>query len=291
MKPGIYYDVPFEDYRKIDAINASFLRSWFKSSPLHGKAYLEQLASEEAEPAEDHLTLGKLVHARLLEPDKPFPNIVLQPKQYPAPPCSSLVKSKKIAAGDLIDWNNNAEYCKSWRLNQQSEGKVVLTEDQYESVFMMVQAITRKPVASNFFSAGGDSEVVVVWEDPATKLKCKARLDFVPKGNCIVDVKTARTADPNLWKKAALDSGYHLQAAFYIMGWNEIVGKADPSNSKTTMVFVVVEKTAPYDVVVYAAGRETISEATTTINLQLQEWAKCLRKGKYSGRSDLVIYF
>lgn len=66
--PGIYRDVPFEEYAAWRAINSGVCR-WGKVSLKHMKAAFEgRVKSEDTKDRK----LGRAIHQRVLEPDAPL---------------------------------------------------------------------------------------------------------------------------------------------------------------------------------------------------------------------------
>lgn len=63
--PGIYQDVPFEQYASWRAINSGVVK-WMKVSPKHGQAALNgEIRSDDTRS----MKLGRAIHCRILEPD------------------------------------------------------------------------------------------------------------------------------------------------------------------------------------------------------------------------------
>jgi exodeoxyribonuclease VIII len=85
--------------------------------------------------------------------------------------------------------------------------------------------------------------------------------------NLIVDLKTAQDASPDAFARTAANFGYHAQAAYYLDGLRNL-GYCD---EQAVFLFVVVEKTPPFGVAVYAldddaieAGRAQYEDAWST---------------------------
>ena len=100
------------------------------------------------------------------------------------------------------------------------------------------------------------------WIREGVSLLCKARLDWVPDGPAMVDIKTTLDARKDAFSKALHQRRYFVQAAYYLDLWNALM----PDHQKTNFVFVTVEKFAPYAVSILdvapkalAAGRRGIS--------------------------------
>ena len=86
-------------------------------------------------------------------------------------------------------------------------------------------------------------EIAIVWDDPETGLRCKARIDFVSEydGWTVVgDLKSSINAAPKQWARAVANYGYHRQAAFYLDGCNAI------SPHDRLFAWIIQEKDDPF---------------------------------------------
>ena len=103
--PGIHHDLPADEYHAANGVSNSQLKH------LNPPARFPVAMATKTEPT-PFMRMGTLVHAAILEPDKPFPAITVQPETYPAPATHADVKAGKIAAGEPLKWSNNAKWCK-----------------------------------------------------------------------------------------------------------------------------------------------------------------------------------
>lgn len=147
-----------------------------------------------------------------------------------------------IVSIDALDWRTNA--AKAARDEVRATGGIALLDADYQTVLAMRDAIAGHPLVSALFG-NGEPEQSLFWQDEASEVWRRARLDWLPNettGRMIVaDYKTARSAHPETFAKAAADYGYHQQAAWYLDGVKALGLAEDPA-----FVFVVQEKTAPY---------------------------------------------
>lgn len=184
----------------------------------------------------------------------------------------------------------------NWRTNKAKEaaaearlaGHVPLLTHDVAQVKEMATAILAHPVASALLRPDtGVAEQSYFWIDEPSGIMRRARLDWTPnpgKGRMIIgDYKTAISADPAKFAKAAVDFGYHRQAPWYVDAVVAAGLAADPA-----FVFVVQEKSAPYlvnvielDAVAMRIGREINRFA---INI----YANCVRTGVWPGYGDDV---
>jgi hypothetical protein len=274
---GIFLDLPAEVYHGAPGASNSMLKHM--DPPARLPVYL----SEKREPSAAQI-IGTLVHARILEPNAPLPKIVVPPKTYPAPADCSAVKQKKAMPGDPLDWHGSANYCKAWAHNQKAAGNLILSETDFNTVNGCVDSIARHPVCKTIF-ASGQSEVSIFrnFNYGGTALR-KARLDFVPSGNALVDVKTTTDASPEAFSREILNYRYHCQAAYYLDIWNDSQSKPD----KECFVFVAVEKAPPYLVAVYSLDIQAIGLGRKLNINNLVKYIDCVSRNEWPGYSEPV---
>ena len=228
------------------------------------KKRLAKLAGKEDEA--EHFLVGTLVHHAILTPDEPFPTLAVEPSTY---------TDEKGAAKK---WTYQANACKAWREMQQRAGRILISETNLRVVESCVASILQDPKLRAMF-ADGRSEVAYYWRKTVggVSMLLKARADFVPYGNCLVDIKTVAGKgggdDEFQWEIAK--RGYHQSAAHYIDGWSEIGELPNrPAwwEPKTNFVWVVVEKEPPFlatayccDALALEMGREANEKAVGRI--------------------------
>lgn len=206
-KPGIYPNVPFEEYIYWPAISNSRLNLAAKSM-LHFK----MLKFREPTPA---LRLGQLVHCGILEPMAVIKRYVVQP---------NFENDADNKTGDGQQSNSKAtKYYKAKveEFRTVNAGKTVVSQDEYERLCGINEALFRSKRARQYLSEMEQTEVSITWNDAETGLPLKARLDGVGR-LAIGDLKT--TQDAMAFSKSVANFGYHRQGAFYQTGWAALTG-------------------------------------------------------------------
>ncbi len=264
---GVYLDMPAERYHALPGASASRLLTLWQKTPAH--LVVELLKPKKVTPA---MMLGTLCHQKLLEPNRPLPRLAIPPEQYPAPADCSLVKSKKVAAGDLIDWNWNAKYCKQWRQEQEADGLLVVTATEGDAVEKATREVIKHPKAAPLIE-GARTEVSLVTMSEEFGIPVKARLDLVPVGPDLADVKLTTDVSARAFGSHAYDMGYHIQAAWYLDIWNDMAGEEDP---KTGFKFIAVESSAPYAVNVFTVTPDLIALGREQYREALAVYARCM---------------
>lgn len=263
MRPGVYKDMSWDDYRAADGVNMSRLKA-MRKSPLHYKTDRPVSARPET------LLLGSLIHAAVLEP-------LEIPKHYVVEP----------------DWRNHADNVDAtgkqstghtaWVKDRKAEfadanvGKHVVTQQQYDSAVACSKAVSDNHAASEMLRhRGGKPEVSIFWEDAPTGLLCKARIDWllVQLGR-LVDVKTCedRTTFQHSFERLA----YPAQMAFYVDGYAKLTGELlDPW-------IVAIEKDLPHCVMAQRVSKRAMSDGRRLYGRWLRRVAECEDRGEWPG--------
>jgi exodeoxyribonuclease VIII len=207
--PGIYRDVSFAEYLDWPCVNNSSLTKVARSL----RHYKRGVAMEET-PA---MRLGTLTHAGKLEPSAVFRRYVVMPDY-----------AKGLKDKDGKEYTNpraTKEYkAKANEFRVANHDKLIVTQEEFNAMVEMTSQLDRHPLVREWFSDDGETELSIVWDDPVTMLRCKARIDkLARKHKLIVDLKT--TADCRKFQSVIFDRRYHCQAAFYCDGWKVLTGE------------------------------------------------------------------
>lgn len=257
-KEGIFHDLPAETYHAAPGVSHTMLKH-MHPTPAHLQAYLQ----EKPEPSAA-MILGSLVHSLVLEPERPLPRLAIKPAEM------------KFTTREG----------KAWRDEQQRAGKLIITEAEFKTLLGCVSAVSKHTVCREIF-AHGQSEVSVFqkfFNLDNTVLR-KARLDFVPDGNALVDVKTTQDASPEAFAKEIVSYRYHTQAAYYLDIWND----ATERPFKQCFLFIAVEKVPPYLVAVYNLDIQAIEKGRAENHADLCTYMACAERGEWPGYAQEIV--
>lgn len=272
---GIFLDLPAAQY--FTAPGFSHSMSQHMDPPAKLPVYLAK-----PREAKVHQIIGTLTHSRILEPSKPLPQIIVPPEQYPAPSDSSLVKSKKVSVGDLIDWNWNAKYCKRWFAEESKLGKLVLSQKELDIVEGVVASIANDEDAQTVFAEGKSEVAIFKRFTLGGSVLRKSRLDWVPDGSdALPDIKTTVDASPDGFAREIMKNGYLTQAAWYLDIWND----SNPDDQRQFFIFVAVEKEPPYLVCCHKihVSSEELKQARGLNVRRMERYMECVAANKWPG--------
>ncbi|HHK43020.1 MAG TPA: hypothetical protein ENJ50_11420 [Planctomycetaceae bacterium] len=251
--PGVYYDVPFEDYKEWDAMNHSTLKHGLRSM-----AHLKACLDDPPEPSKA-MRLGSLVHAAALEPLEmlnryialpPFENDIRRPDgtEY------ANVKATKAYKDSVADFMD------------EHPDKTVITQEEFDVLKGVCAALQANKRCRDWLFAGGQTELSMVWEDPDTGVLCKGRIDKLLPG-LIVDIKT--TSDAMRFESQIAKLAYHQQMAFYRDGLMLASGE------ECQAAIVAIESAAPFGIRAAIVADDAINWGRESYRRLLREYAAC----------------
>lgn len=235
--------IPYEQYAHIKAVNFSTLKE-MRRSPLHYRWRLDH-------PRKDTtgLARGRAAHTALLDGDRFLHDYVM-------------FKGKDRRSKGFKEFK------------QHHADQTILLESEYKCALAIRDAVRAHPIASGLLFSG-NAEHSITWTDPATKLKCKSRLDF--NGAAIVELKTTGSVDVRRFGRIAANFGYHAQMAMQRDGVAALENKVKPA------YVVAVEAEPPHAVCVYELDDDTLALGQDEYLRYLARVQECEASGHWPG--------
>ncbi len=244
-------------YEDIDAVNFSTLK--------HARTSLKhyQHALQNPTPETDLMRKGSAVHAAVFEPDRFLTDFVAWTRR---------TKAGKSAPRSGKAWDE---------FREEHSHQTILTIDQMARATAIGEAVHANPVAREILRAG-IAEKPILWTDPITSLKCKARPDWVADDGDVADLKvTGRGISAWAFANSMQLMGYYLQIAFYCLGLDIVHG-----GGTFTPVFICVEDKPPHDVAVHELGAQSLDVANAELDELLEAVARAKKTGEYPGQYE-----
>lgn len=176
---------------------------------------------------------------------------------------------------DADSWRTNA--AKEAREKAREAGETPLLVADYLRVCDMAAEL-RKVALIRQLMDGGQPEVSAFCTDEATGVMRRSRFDLLD--DLIVDYKTAMSAEPGAFGRAAASFGYHMQAA-----WYEQIA-LDLGLKVRGFLFVVQEKTAPYLTSVCELVPDATARGAELNRRALERFRDCTESGMWPGYGD-----
>ena len=245
-----------EAYHELEAVSPSRLKVLARS-PLH---YWDRFLAPDREKSEPTaaMQLGTALHTAVLEPELWDSTIAVPPHAFDRRTKAGKERADAFAA--------------------ESEGCLVLTPDDADTVRRMVDAVRRHPAAAFLLELPGRREASYTWIDPETGLACKTRPDWHSEDDfAVVDLKSTKDASRVEFAKSIANLDYHVQAA-----WNR------RALGKERFLTIEVENVRPYAVAVYPASAAMLAAGERRIDRAMEQLAECWRTGIWPGYGDLI---
>ena len=243
-----------KEYRKHPAVSRSEL--WvINESPEKFKYF-----KEHPHPPSPALVFGQYLHKLILQPETLDEEFVVIPRM-----------DRRTSAGKAA-YEEFAE---------RAFGKVLVTDGEAEQAAEMRAALMANPIAAPLLV--GEREKAFFWTDEDTGEECKCRLDVLAADEngypLIVDYKTTKSANPDVFNNEIYRYGYHFQAAMYSEG----VMKALALPERPGFVFIAQEKTAPYAVNVVAVTPDVMTAGVDKFRYCIGVYHNCKETGYWYG--------
>jgi len=249
---GVYRDIPFGEYQNWKAINATSVKAGAKSM-LHMKAVMDGDGQRDTAA----LSMGRMIHDKVLEPDKPTPYEVYDGRR----------------AGKAYD---------EWK--ELNKGKVAVKQGEAEIVSRVAASVAENPESRLILSESA-REVSIVWSDSRYGL-AKARLDLLA-ATFFADLKTTSTIDirqfqSQFWSKYR----YDLQLGWYYEGLQQLA----QGKTGLTAYIISAETQSPFDVAIYQADRDVLEIGRIEAVEIATRYHGCCGIGMYPGVArDLIL--
>lgn len=186
---------------------------------------------------------------------------------------------------DAPDWRTKA--AKEARDEAHAAGHTPLLLAEFARVEQMAAAIRGNPLARALLCRDDlGIEQSFFWQDHDYGIWRRARLDaYGRQGNgvpVIVDYKTAESASPGAFARAAASFGYHMQHAWYVDAVLACLG------IPAAFLFVVQEKTPPYLVTVCELDAEAVEAGAARNRAAMERYRDCVAIGDWPGYSSEI---
>lgn len=259
--PGLYLDMPAEQYHATPAMSAGGLRL-MRQSPAHffGKQLDPRRPASEPTPA---MKAGTMFHVALFEPHALAERYVVRPEGK---------------AGDFRTTEG-----KAWR--DANAGREFVEAADLAAANAKAAALLAIPEVAALLQEG-HGEASAFWIDDETGELCKCRPDHVsPTGGgvILIDGKSCPDASPEGFGRTLWNMAYHLTAAWYTDGFERATGQRVQG-----YVFAAVEHEWPHAAAAYMLGDDVLDMARAENRRLLNRYAECRRTGQWPGYASGV---
>ena len=261
---GFYSDVPRMAYLQHPALSRSAVAAGARYSIAH--AWHEWKSSPEEEMTKAQ-KFGSAFHLLTLEPEK-----FRARYDRAADRCQGTLASGEQCSYSPKDRYDGDWYCGTHAPSDKEPDAIeTLTAGQFEACHEMTKSAEMHPESNALLNGRpGLEEVTMIWVNPETGLRCKARIDRLIDMHpgeevkpALVDLKTTDSAHKEDFRRKVGRYGYWAQGAFYTMGFNTLAADVRGLPPiKGPLLFSVVEKSEPYACQVYSLSGRAREQGT-----------------------------
>ena len=272
-KPGVY-EISANEYHSdpvvVPSLSSSLARALIANSPLHCWFESPRLNPNFQREEEEKFDLGTAAHALLLEGES------------------------GVQVIDAPDWRTKA--AREARDAARAAGKLPLLAARWADVLAMVKSAREQldahTEADDMFTEG-KAEQTLIWQEDTRDgaIYCRARLDFLHDDHLLIDdyKTTGACANPEAWTRGLFNSGFDIQAAFYLRGVRAIFG-TPVIGTRSFFGFAVQENYPPYALSVISLAPDALVIAEKKVLYAIDQWAKCLRANHWPGYPARICY-
>lgn len=252
-------DLPNNEYHADPSLSASGAKLILPpSTPAHYR-----WAMDHPQPRTDALDVGTIAHRLTLEGHE-----------------------NDVAVLDFPDRRTN-DY-KAAAKAARENGQIPILEKDMMEIRAMNTKLRQHELATALLS-DGKAEQSVFYTDPRTGAPLRARFDWLKDYTgtgllLLSDYKTAASAAPNKFGRAAADYRYHMQQAFYTAA--AVALGVDPDAIR--FLFIVQEKTAPYEVNIIELDPDATRMGRELMHRAVDLYAHCTETGHWPGYEGIA---
>lgn len=257
-------DEYFRDPCQVPSLSQSIAQVMIEESPLHAWSRHPRLGGAQLEVEEDPRETaakqrGKAMHR--------------------------LILGKGADVAVLAADNFRLKASQEWKKERLAEGKVPMLARVYDEMVAAVETI-RGNLAMLGVEFEGESEVAIEWRETGEHgpVLCRGRLDhIIPARGRIYDLKTIRSAHPDMCGKHSCEFGYFIQDAAY----RSALSKLHPElEGRVEMIYLFVEVEPPYAVNFGPLDGELRELGETYWQRAIFLWERCLRRNEWPAYVD-----
>lgn len=209
------------------------------------------------------LVFGQAFHAAVLEPLIFADNFAVMPAELAA-----LDKRKKAGKDALAAWKED-------QVGPSGQPMIVLSAVEGDAINGMTKSIFKNPCARALVERAALVEKAFYYHHDEYDIKLRCKPDLVTSDHIVCDLKSTAASLVDWHVKAAEPYRYDVQDVFY----SQVMRGCGQEVSD--FLFIVVEKTAPYDCAVFGLTEYDRERAQNEVEIDIEMYAACLKSGRW----------
>ena len=255
-----FHEMTEDQYFALDAVNQSTLK-WFDYSPAHARHYM-LTGGERTKP----MAFGAMVDVAFFEPQRFDEEFGVPPKADRRTKAGSAAWAAfEVDHPHMVGTTGNTR----WAISAADRDKAL----------ELAAAVRDTEAGKVILEAEGRSQVVAVWQDEATGVWCKARMDRVCVLDglmSVVDLKTTFShAVIREWERQIANYAYHVQAGWYTKALEAL------GYGRAQFFHLVAERHPPHGVRLFQVSTESLVIGQTQCEKYLRQYAVCKERNEW----------
>lgn len=275
-EPGVYLDVTRREYDTCSALNQSTMKRFLANpedfqfeTAIRDQPGNTALFRDDDDKDSDAMRWGRLFEAMLLDPETWRQDFAILTPAIE----QGLLSEAKRKGSKATSFSRQLSTYQAWKREHEAAGWTIITREEQDTAEFAAEHARKDPRIAEAL-AGGKHNVALVWQHEPTGLMLKALIDLLPEAGAILDVKTARETDERSFGRQVLELSYHLQAAWYLAGWEAL---GDDVRKKCG--WIVTKNNRPWRSTVYLADK-WLESGRNMMEDGLHRWEAWLDSGK-----------
>jgi hypothetical protein len=125
-------------------------------------------------------------------------------------------------APKLEDMHPSSKNYRYWKEDVVASGRDIVSRKEHTNIERASTSVWSHPLMEALRSSGmWGSEVSAFWHDEEHDVPCRVRPDMISSSGIVVDIKSTRDSSPAAFARSCEQFRYHVQAPWYVNGWNE----------------------------------------------------------------------
>lgn len=250
----VAYNLPFDEYQAIAALNPSLIKIGVKS--------MKHLrwAMDHPQPSTDAMVIGNACHTAVFEHGE---------------------LDNRFLVFDGVRNKNHHAY-QEVLAEAEETGKLIIRSKDLQEVAEMGLAVATDPVVKPLITAGR-AEVSLTTDE--ADVLCKGRLDWICSTQGFCDLKTCRDISAHAFGAAFYRYGYDISLGLYQRWLVRLRNQPEPC------FLLCVEKEAPYDVAVVPVPQAVLDQGAEKGLRVIERYKECLESGDWPGIANGEEYY
>lgn len=282
------YDIPMEVYHTQccagPSVSSSGLRKILLESPADFWAYSDLNPNAFEREETDAFTFGRAAHALLLGDEDFKARFAVVPADAPPKP----TKPQMLAATEGRVSKSAEERLMFWGpFMEANQGKTLLAEADLDEIMHIRDALRAHPIVPVLLE--GQAEQSLIWQDEATGIWLKSRLDMLSLTGDLADLKSTSQKDPRLLYRDIRIHGYDMQLGLGTMALEHVLGvpfTPEVYEGQRAALLLFAYKKPPYHIMPVEVTFDALHWARLKCRQAINQMALCLKSGVWPGPMD-----